>query len=193
MTKITRMKHPDLGLVIIRRDKRFKRITLRRENAEYATLRGPVTMTSADVHTFFSHHAVPIKEMIQAMDAHYSDLAQKYNCNLEMSREEACKWLWKRTFDLAGDLKSRISRITIRNQRSRWGSCNQKGAISLNIKLMRLPQQLRDYVILHELMHLLHPHHGPSFWAALEECMPGAWKIGRIVAGIKAPALKEFD
>lgn len=193
MTTPTRVKHPDLGVVEIRRDRRFKRITLRRQRAGFAILRGPVFLSAADINTFFTKHDAPIKKMIQTMDAHYNDTAQKYNCNPQMNKDDACQWLWKRTLELAGDLKNRISRITVRNQRSRWGSCSHKGAISLNIKLMRLPEQMRDYVILHELMHLLHPHHGPEFWAAMEECMPGARTIGRVVAGIKVPALKEFE
>jgi predicted metal-dependent hydrolase len=189
----TWIRHPELGTVEVRRERRYKRITLRRQSTDFAILRGPASLSAADIHTFFKDHDGPIKKMIESMDAHYTDLAETYNCNADMSEDEACKWLWQRTLDLAGDLKDRISRITVRNQRSRWGSCNHKGAISLNIKLMRLPEQMRDYVILHELMHLLHPHHGPEFWAAMEACMPGARKVGRVVAGINAPALKEFE
>lgn len=60
------------------------------------------------------------------------------------------------------------SRLTVRNQKTRWGSCSTRNAISLNIKLARLPQRLMDYVILHELVHTRVRGHGPAFWRMLD-------------------------
>jgi hypothetical protein len=68
----------------------------------------------------------------------------------------------------------RVSRITIRRQRSRWGSCSQHGAISLNQKLLFLPPQLVEQVCLHELCHTVHLNHSPEFWSLLESLAPGA-------------------
>ncbi len=59
-------------------------------------------------------------------------------------------------------------RAVVRGQQSRWGSCSARGTISLNRRLVRLPVDLLDYVLLHELLHTRLPHHGLSFWAALE-------------------------
>ena len=60
-------------------------------------------------------------------------------------------------------------RITIRNQQTRWGSCTTRGDISLNRKLFALPEELRDYVILHELLHTTIHDHSPRFWSELEK------------------------
>jgi len=57
----------------------------------------------------------------------------------------------------------RYNKIFIKNNRSNWGSCSSKGNINLNLQLMRLPEELQDYVMLHELCHLVHPNHGPEF------------------------------
>ncbi len=57
-----------------------------------------------------------------------------------------------------------ITRVTIRNQRTRWGSCSARGAISLNWRLIQMPPDVADYVILHELMHLKQPNHSRKFW-----------------------------
>ncbi len=57
-----------------------------------------------------------------------------------------------------------VSRVTIRNQRSRWGSCSSRGAIALNWRLVQMPAEVSDYVILHELMHMRQPNHSRKFW-----------------------------
>jgi len=64
--------------------------------------------------------------------------------------------------------------LRIRDQRSRWGSCNSRGTISLNRRCALLPVELQDYVYLHELCHLQHMNHSPAFWHLLEQLMPDA-------------------
>lgn len=65
-----------------------------------------------------------------------------------------------------------VKRITVRNQRSRWGSCSRLGTISLNWRLVLMPAAVRDYVILHELMHLRQPNHSPRFWQEVAAVCP---------------------
>ncbi len=63
-------------------------------------------------------------------------------------------------------------RIRIAGQKTRWGSCSARGTISLNWRLMMVPAGLCDYVIAHELCHLIAAHHKPSFWRELARVMP---------------------
>ncbi|PLW97313.1 MAG: M48 family peptidase [Marinilabiliales bacterium] len=58
--------------------------------------------------------------------------------------------------------------VTIRNSKTRWGSCSSNGNINLSLHLMRLPEELIDFVILHELTHTVHKNHGPQFHALLD-------------------------
>lgn len=67
----------------------------------------------------------------------------------------------------------RHGRLSIRDQRSRWGSCSASGAISLNWRLMLAPEAVFDYVIWHEACHLAVPDHSPRFWSLLESHRPG--------------------
>lgn len=71
------------------------------------------------------------------------------------------------------------NRVSIRGQRSRWGSCSATNNISLNMKLLWLPTELQDYVLLHELVHTLHPDHSSRFWERLEQICPGARRSRR--------------
>jgi len=71
-----------------------------------------------------------------------------------------------------------FSRISIRTQRSRWGSCSVKGNLNFNCLLMLAPEAVRDYVVVHELCHRRHLDHSPAFWAAVAAVMP-QWKQHR--------------
>jgi len=65
-----------------------------------------------------------------------------------------------------------INRITVRNQKSRWGSCSRRGTISLNWRLIQTPEFVRDYIILHELMHLRQMNHSARYWREVERVCP---------------------
>ncbi len=70
------------------------------------------------------------------------------------------------------DARFPIRRVVIRDQRTRWGSCSSRGTLSFQYRLIRLPIPLLDYVVVHELCHLHHHHHGPTFWAAVAALLP---------------------
>jgi len=73
------------------------------------------------------------------------------------------------------ELRLSLPPLKIRRMRSRWGSCSSKGVITLNLELVRMPQDCIDYVIIHELCHLVEFHHGPAFYALQQRFMPD-WK-----------------
>jgi len=80
--------------------------------------------------------------------------------------------LVRRLYELAAIHRLQVSRVTIRNQRSRWGSCSRAGAIALNFRLVQMPPAICDYVLIHELMHLKQQNHGRRFWALVEQACP---------------------
>jgi len=70
-------------------------------------------------------------------------------------------------------------KLVIRAQRTRWGSCSARGTISLNWRLMQAPPEILDYVVVHELCHLLVPNHSPRFWAEVARVLPD-WRRQRV-------------
>ncbi len=77
-----------------------------------------------------------------------------------------------RTWELAAETGADVKHVTVRNQRSRWGSCSAGGTISLNWRLVQTPDTVRDYILYHELMHLREMNHSDRFWARVEEVCP---------------------
>jgi predicted metal-dependent hydrolase len=85
-----------------------------------------------------------------------------------INKAEARKKLVGRLNQLSERHGLGYNKVFIRNQKTRWGSCSAKNNISLNMKLLRLPKELVDYVILHELVHTRVKNHGKRFWAVLD-------------------------
>ena len=87
-------------------------------------------------------------------------------------KKEAYSLLTDLTEDYCKTLGLTYGRITIRNQKTRWGSCSSKGNLSYNIRLLGAPIEVIKYVVLHEVMHLKYFNHSQVFWRAIEEQMP---------------------
>lgn len=86
----------------------------------------------------------------------------------QKSKDTLIPWLKS----LADKRQLQFARITVRNQVSRWGSCSERGNISLNRNLLFLSSHLVEYVLHHELTHLSHMNHSRNFWSSFEEVLP---------------------
>ena len=94
----------------------------------------------------------------------------------EAWRKEAKQILPKRTEELAKKFGFQYNKVTIRNTTSRWGSCSYTNNINYSLHLMRVPKELQDYVILHELSHTKEKNHQPPFWELLNSVTNGQAK-----------------
>lgn len=87
-------------------------------------------------------------------------------------RSQAKRFLIPRTTEIASELGWVFGKITIRGQKTRWGSCSSKGNLNFNWRLMMTPPDAIDYVIIHELCHLHELNHSKRFWALVETHCP---------------------
>lgn len=106
---------------------------------------------------------------------------------IEILRAEAKSYLVPRTRALAAQKNIFINKVTIKNMRTRWGSCSSKSNINLSLFLMLLSDELIDYVIWHELAHIKHKNHSAAFWQHLEHLLPNSKVFDRQMRAIQIP------
>jgi len=94
-------------------------------------------------------------------------------------RKEAKEYLPQRISLLAYENGFYMNRVFIKNTKTMWGSCSYENNINLSMQLMRLPDELIDYVMLHELAHTVEKNHSKKFWELLERILPGAKRLDK--------------
>ncbi len=124
-------------------------------------------------------------EWLQDQTAKMNKLEEMYRAasanKVTIDRNDAKKVLVKRLEEIAKRHGYRYNRVSIRNQKTRWGSCSSQNNISLNMKLTQLPNELRDFIILHELVHTTVKNHGNEFWSEIMKAEPRAEQLARQV------------
>lgn len=83
-------------------------------------------------------------------------------------KSEAKRLITPRAQDMAARLGRKTGRITVKDTRSRWGSCSSAGDLAFSWRLVLAPEQILDYVVAHEVAHLVQMNHSPAFWAVVE-------------------------
>ena len=95
------------------------------------------------------------------------------------ARKRVRERLVPRLLEMAAERSLSISAVRVSSAKGRWGSCSSKGNINLSLYLVLLPRHLQDYVLQHELTHLMEMNHSPRFWARLDEVCSGKAKALR--------------
>lgn len=93
--------------------------------------------------------------------------------------KQAQQQLLERTLHWAAQLGVHPSRISLRDQKTRWGSCSSRGAISFNWRIIMAPPAVLDYLVVHELCHMLHPNHSAAYWREVARHLPDCRDLRR--------------
>ena len=164
---------PDVGRVTLRKNRRSTRITIRISPRRGVTVTMPWLVPSKAGLAFFLSRKAWVVETLEKQSLRMKDEPVPGPEEIETMRAEAKRTLPPRLAELAEEYSFSYNQVRIKHNVSNWGSCSRKGNINLNLNLVRLPEDLRDYVLLHELCHLRHPDHGKGFHALLESVCPG--------------------
>jgi hypothetical protein len=155
----------------IRRSKRVKghRIVLQHGLSPVLVVRPRAT--NAEIDAAIAHYLPWLERQLAAVGEPVLGL-DRLRLTEAQGRREAHARITLLAQSEAMALGVRYSRLTLRNQRSRWGSCSSAGALSFNWRLVLAPHDVLDYVVVHEVCHLREHNHGPEFWRLVASRRP---------------------
>lgn len=137
-------------------------------------VRVPLEMKDNDIQRFVMEKQRWIEKHLQIVKKRNEEKETPFTVEeIHALADAALKDLLQRVAKYAPIVGVTVGRITIRNQRSRWGSCSAKGNLNFNCLLMLCPEEVRDYVVVHELCHRKELNHSPAFWSLVECVLPG--------------------
>lgn len=141
------------------------------------TVRAPRRATKKDIERILKEKEPWIRKHIEQMGAkkaQYESVEVHYLTNEEMKElaDKALRYIPERVAYFAQIVGVTYGRITIRNQKTRWGSCSSKGNLNFNCLLMLTPPEVIDYVVVHELCHREEMNHSKAFWNEVEKVCP---------------------
>jgi predicted metal-dependent hydrolase len=149
------------------------RITVNRDGTVYISK--PRAFSTDDAFAFARKHMLWIKRQILRMSrlpkpSRYQPGGARRT--YAAHKEEARAIIAPRLAHFATLYGVSVKRVSVRNQKSRWGSCSRNGNVSINYKVAFLPEHLRDYILVHEICHLIEFNHGRAFWSLVERQVP---------------------
>ena len=168
------VEHPEVGIIKYIGNNRAKRIIVSIK-PEHVRVVIPKRQSFKNAQKFVESRLEWIKTNRQSMDLQL----EKKNKLPEIDRKVARKILCRRIGELAQLHNFVYNRVSIRKQKTRWGSCSSKNNINLNMNLLHLPSELMDYVLLHELVHTRVKDHSKDFWDELNTVVPNARQIDK--------------
>ena len=137
-------------------------------------VRAPLRMAAKDIQRFVDSKAAWIEKYLSIIQQRQQPVGSAFTLEqLHQLADAAKQDIPQRVARLAALVGVTYGRITIRAQKSRWGSCSGKGNLNFNCLLMLCPEEVRDYVVVHELCHRKELNHSPRFWAEVEKVLPG--------------------
>lgn len=136
-------------------------------------VRAPSRMRDGDIQCFLREKQAWIQKHLQTMRTRGEGAEPPFTAEeLQNWMDEALEDIPQRVAKFAPIVGVTVGRISIRSQRTRWGSCSAKGNLNFNCLLMLCPEKVRDYVVVHELCHRKELNHSPAFWSLVEDVMP---------------------
>ena len=160
--------------IIIKKSKR-KTIQIEINESLDVVVRAPLRMSKAAINKFIDEHSKWIDEHMELMKKKQKEDKEVNRLSLLELNElinSVRTVIPKRVKYYAPIVGVTYGRISIRNQKTRWGSCSSKGNLNFNVALMRAPIEVLDYVVVHELCHRIEMNHSEKFWKEIERVMP---------------------
>lgn len=161
---------------VLRRRRGIKRVSIRVGLAGKVTVSAPFIVPKIFIERFVKGKADWIEAAVKQMQNKQAEQDTRIKFpSFESSKARAKKLLLERARYWAEQYGVKFERLSIKRAATRWGSCSSKRNLNFHYRLYFLPEELREYVVVHEVCHLLHMDHSRDFWKEVERSMP-AWR-----------------
>ena len=167
-----------VGTIKMERSRRARHISVSVRPFKGVRVAVPLGVSFASAELFARSKAGWIRKHMYKMEQ-MERAAKVVSENNPINRTSARKYLVNRLNHLAAKYGFKYNRVFIKNQKTRWGSCSGKNNINLNVNLVRLPDELIDYTIVHELVHTHIKNHGQRFWHQLDRLLGDAKQLDK--------------
>ncbi len=127
-------------------------------------VRAPYCLADQEVKAFLETHKMWLSKKLKEQMARQPYPFPVFENITKSEMERIKKIISGKVKYFAGIMGVAYGKITVRNQKTRWGSCSSKGNLNFNYRLAYLPDELLDYVVVHELAHRIHMNHSKEFW-----------------------------
>lgn len=136
-------------------------------------VRAPIRMKDKDIERFIEEKTAWIEKHIDKVKNRQAQQLPAFtDVEIKNLADDAVEDIPVRVKRYAPLIGVTANKVTIRNQKSRWGSCSSNGNLNFNCLLMLCPEDVRDYIVVHELCHRKEMNHSPRFWAQVEQILP---------------------
>lgn len=162
---------PQIGQVLMKKSTKARRVSIRVHPVKGVTVTVPYIVPYMAAEAFFRLKRAWVIETVARQKEKFKDLQPASQAEIEQLRKKAKAELPSRLAELAARYGFVYNNVTIKHNATNWGSCSTKNNINLNLNIVRLPQALQDYILLHELCHLRHHDHGHGFHLLLEHVL----------------------
>lgn len=172
----TSSSDPDLSAIRIIRSSR-RTLSLQVKNDGQVIVRAPKHVTLQEIAAFVRKNSAWLHKHLEKVrkekELNAASPVQPLTMDdIQKLADEALRVIPGRVAHFAPLVGVTYGRITVRNQRTRWGSCSSKGNLNFNCLLMLAPPDILDYVVVHELCHRKEMNHSPKFWAEVAKVIP---------------------
>ena len=172
---------PPVGPDLFAKTKRTKRLSITIRPFRGVRVAVPYRLSFKKAQKYFLANITWAKKNLDYIKKLEQEHITTVNYNPILDKTKARIAITQRLNYMADKYGFSYNRLSIRNQKTRWGSCSEKNNINLNINLARLTQELMDYVILHELVHLKIKNHSKQFWSELDKYVGNAKELDKML------------
>lgn len=162
----------DVSLPIVLERSKRKSLAIQITKDIQLLIKAPLRMSEREICRFLQQKRFWIYKQTKREMDNAKNRIERSEEEIQQLRERAREILTLKSNEYAKQLGVSFNKIRIGNQRTRWGSCSSKGTISYNWRLILMPEDIMDYVVVHELCHLVEMNHSSRFWGLVAGMIP---------------------